>query len=585
VATGLQKSFDWSQVAASAVGAGVGYGMNAKLPTDMNPYVRAGITSFAAGTAAAVARGGTVSIQQIATDAFGQSLASAFVDSMSRPSTQEDQLMRASQESFRASEIRAQNWDARIQTALSQSGAGRWDDQALPSMADGYAQTYGGEVTQTADRLSLSRGGADDAYYGKLINTLQARDARDSEASIDSLLQQAQGLANDLNSTTDMGTGPALSDAVIENWRQENLARNQMLAAQSATDSYSGSGDRSWTDANGMLTVEISGVGQSVAATSAEMQMSDAAGAAQYGSMTPMSETDGFFTFNPIGQGIKGVGTAALNTWLAIPNSLKGIGTLAGDAYGYASQAIAPQRSVLTGQPFAYQPQSALLQSVQQQGVLGTVGAGITGAVRNAPGIGLIGALGAPNRDWGNVGAQAFNTGTAMLGAAGSMRGPSVVDFSTGESFAPGYYRADPRQLRFTQSDASPNFVDRTTGKSIGTIDSLVSDLRAGRVTADQVGSPLQVVMHDGKPFSIDNRRLVAFNAAGVADVPIEIVSLKDPAVASRFRYRFDPIRGEGLNIVITPTSGRTAAQILMRDMGLIGPSSFRVELDSKNTM
>ena len=144
-----------------------------------------------------------------------------------------------------------------------------------------------------------------------------------------------------------------------------------------------------------------------------------------------------------------------------------------------------------------------------------------------------------------------------------------LVDLSSGE-VAPGFYRADPRQLRFTQSDASPNFIDPVTKKPIGTIDSLVADLRAGKVTPDQVGKPLQVVMYEGKPFSIDNRRLTAFNLAEVRDVPIEVVSLKDAGVAKRFFDRFDPIRGEGLNIVITPTSGRTAAQTLLRDQGLI---------------
>ena len=145
-----------------------------------------------------------------------------------------------------------------------------------------------------------------------------------------------------------------------------------------------------------------------------------------YGSMTSIDEVEGFFTFNPAGRAIKGIGNAALDTWTALPNALRGIGTLAGDAYSYASNAIAPQRSVLTGQAFAYQPKSAVLQSIQQQGILGALGAGITGAVRSAPGIGLIGALGAPNRDWGNIGAQVLNTGAAMAGAAASMRRASV---------------------------------------------------------------------------------------------------------------------------------------------------------------
>ncbi|WP_123863450.1 hypothetical protein [Burkholderia plantarii] len=98
----------------------------------------------------------------------------------------------------------------------------------------------------------------------------------------------------------------------------------------------------------------------------------------------------------------------------------------------------------------------------------------------------------------------------------------------------------------------------------------MVSDLRSGRVTADQVGNPLQVVMHERLPFSIDNRRLVAFNLAGVSDVPIKIVTLENSAVAARFFDRFDPIGGVGKNIVITPSPGRTPAQMLLRDLRLI---------------
>ncbi|MEN8517159.1 LysM peptidoglycan-binding domain-containing protein [Burkholderia sp. RS02] len=148
-------------------------------------------------------------------------------------------------------------------------------------------------------------------------------------------------------------------------------------------------------------------------------------------------------------------------------------------------------------------------------------------------------------------------TGSSGTGRAG------LVDLSSGD-VTPGFYRADPAKIRFTQSDASPFF------SKGGTIDSLVSDLRSGKVTADQVGNPLQVVMHEGLPFSIDNRRLVAFNLAGVRGVPIQIVTLDNPAVAARFFDRFDPIGGVGKNIVIAPSSARTPAQLLLRDSGLI---------------
>jgi hypothetical protein len=132
-------------------------------------------------------------------------------------------------------------------------------------------------------------------------------------------------------------------------------------------------------------------------------------------------------TFNRAGQALRGAGNFAYDAWMTGPRAVIGLGNLAQDAVGYAANAISPNRSVLTGQAFAYQPQSALMQSVQQQGVLGTLGTGITGVVRNAPGIGLIGALAAPNRNWGNIGAQVLNTGMAGVGAAGSMRGVTGV--------------------------------------------------------------------------------------------------------------------------------------------------------------
>ena len=96
VVTGLQKSFDWRGVAASAVGAGVGQMVGGALGLD-NPNVVRGMspgqlfgarlaTGLAAGAAAAVARGGKVEIQQVAVDAFGNALGESLASEMSSPS-------------------------------------------------------------------------------------------------------------------------------------------------------------------------------------------------------------------------------------------------------------------------------------------------------------------------------------------------------------------------------------------------------------------------------------------------------------------------------------------------------------------
>jgi len=98
VATGLQSSFNWKSVAASASGAGVGWSMNNALGlTDANgmgidqsfgleSIGKATLSGFAAGLTTAVARGGRISIQQVATDAFGNALGQSLA-ATSRPTT------------------------------------------------------------------------------------------------------------------------------------------------------------------------------------------------------------------------------------------------------------------------------------------------------------------------------------------------------------------------------------------------------------------------------------------------------------------------------------------------------------------
>ncbi len=82
VVTGLQDHFDWTSVAASVVGAGVGSSVSGQFGTGFGGRLATGLI---AGTATALARGGKVSIQQVAVDAFGNALGSAFVDNMRSP--------------------------------------------------------------------------------------------------------------------------------------------------------------------------------------------------------------------------------------------------------------------------------------------------------------------------------------------------------------------------------------------------------------------------------------------------------------------------------------------------------------------
>ncbi|WP_418124768.1 deaminase domain-containing protein [Variovorax sp. 160MFSha2.1] len=95
VAVGLQDKFSWQGVAAAAVGAGVGWGVNQALSGDVLPAGQAGpvrpaafsglgefggavargaVSGFAAGVTTAAMRGGRISAAQVAADAFGNAL-------------------------------------------------------------------------------------------------------------------------------------------------------------------------------------------------------------------------------------------------------------------------------------------------------------------------------------------------------------------------------------------------------------------------------------------------------------------------------------------------------------------------------
>lgn len=89
VMTGLQSSFSWQGVAASALGSGVGLAVGDALGMQTKAFVQAGfgerllkttISGLAAAATTAVARGGRVAVQQVAVDVFGNALGNSLVE-------------------------------------------------------------------------------------------------------------------------------------------------------------------------------------------------------------------------------------------------------------------------------------------------------------------------------------------------------------------------------------------------------------------------------------------------------------------------------------------------------------------------
>jgi len=241
--------------------------------------------------------------------------------------------------------------------------------------------------------------------------------------------------------------------------------------------------------------------------------------------------------------GLRLVG-GAIDVGIGTALSATGVGAYVGvplAAYG-ADQYVTGSRSLVTG----LGADSAFVQAGEYAGLSPFAAQ----ALELVTGLGL------------NVG------GTAASAARVSSRTgtESLLDLSSVTDISPGLYRVDPTQLRFSQHVASPNF------SSGGTISDLVAELRAGKSVDDVRGGPLRVIIEDGKAFSLDNRRLVAFNAARVESVPIQVLSRSDETVSTLLRNptRFAPIAGEGQYIAIAPAAEQSAAWQLLRQNGLI---------------
>ncbi|WP_288392677.1 LysM domain-containing protein [uncultured Herbaspirillum sp.] len=97
VAVGLQRSFNWQDVAAAGIGAGVTEGVSDELDTStsfndtfgsVSKYAKIGVSDLAGGLTQSIVSGGRVSVVQAVGDAFGNALGSDLVDQMRQGSQQ-----------------------------------------------------------------------------------------------------------------------------------------------------------------------------------------------------------------------------------------------------------------------------------------------------------------------------------------------------------------------------------------------------------------------------------------------------------------------------------------------------------------
>ncbi|WP_256082115.1 DUF4214 domain-containing protein [Massilia sp. YIM B04103] len=149
--TGLQSGFNWRSVAVAGVGAAVSTSVNEELGLNVNGREVAGLnpvdklfkqtmSGLASGTAAAIARGGKISVTQIATDAFGNALGNSIGETLHPTSMSDRRMTDRSDEIARKAKPTAQRemieFDLPESTRSSQTSADALARlQALPEIS------------------------------------------------------------------------------------------------------------------------------------------------------------------------------------------------------------------------------------------------------------------------------------------------------------------------------------------------------------------------------------------------------------------------------------------------------------------
>jgi hypothetical protein len=104
----------------------------------------------------------------------------------------------------------------------------------------------------------------------------------------------------------------------------------------------------------------------------------------------------------------------------------------------------------------------------------------------------------------------------------------------------------NPNSVRFSQSSVSPNF---SNGSSI---EETVEGLRSGDISADDFPPIRLVEDEDGNLSTLDNRRLLAFQQAGLSEVPFTMATPEEAAAES---WKFTTATN-GLSIAIRGGGG-----------------------------
>jgi len=228
--TGLQSKFDWKSVAASAAGGAVqsvvgdalqGHALPEGMAGPVVPPTFAGlgdwggdlarrtVTSFASGVTTAVMRGGRISVVQVATDAFGNALGSAYAES-----TVPGMLAAKS----------VQHGQKDSELGMQAQGQGPWSNADYRNGSDIQSDdTYMQRQRETlyglstgVDRFSFKATGGDGlSYAGRRATVTIADDTRVISDSADPSSVREPGQLNRPMAQLALPVNPALNGVVV----------------------------------------------------------------------------------------------------------------------------------------------------------------------------------------------------------------------------------------------------------------------------------------------------------------------------------------------------------------------------------
>ncbi|WAI84905.1 MULTISPECIES: RNase A-like domain-containing protein [Achromobacter] len=162
VATGLQSRFNWTNVAAAGIGAGVGSAVSSTVLPNATVFgermTRGFVAGAVGGVAATVLSGGKADYVRIATDAFGNALGNAVVDAMQDESSPPSTDRRRSGQGIRISE---QDLAAFVRDPLSM------DDGGLP-----LARLRAGLPVNGSESPTYTSGESENDLYSALVRVM-----------------------------------------------------------------------------------------------------------------------------------------------------------------------------------------------------------------------------------------------------------------------------------------------------------------------------------------------------------------------------------------------------------------------------